>query len=251
MTAMVTVARRNILAAVFDLDGVVTDTASVHAAAWKQLFDEVLSEITDGQFRPFGDSDYRRYVDGRSRREGVRSFLESRGIALSAGTATDPPLALTMTALAARKDRYFRRRLNRDGAAPFADAVALLTTLRAAKVPLAIASASRHCVDVLRAAHVEFYFDARVDGVVAEELLLASKPSPDLFLEAVRRLRSDPAQTMLVEDAVAGIEAGKRGGFGLVVGVDRSGQRDALVASGADIVVGTLTELTVAPASLL
>jgi len=240
------VEERPIVAAVFDLDGVVTDTASIHAAAWKQLFDEVLSEMAEDA-EPFGLQDYLRYVDGRSRRDGVRCFLESRGLVLPAGKPADRS-ALTVSALAARKDQYFRDRLDQYGVQSFADAVALLQTLRTAKVALAIASASRNCANVLQAAHLDHLFSTRVDGLVADEMQLASKPSPDLFLEAVRRLGTPPDQSMLVEDSLAGVEAGRRGRFGLVVGVDRSGQREELVAAGADVVVSKLTDLAMSVA---
>ncbi|MCU1343846.1 MAG: beta-phosphoglucomutase family hydrolase, partial [Acidimicrobiia bacterium] len=225
----------------------VTDTASVHAAAWKQLFDEVLGELSPGTTRAFAHEDYLLYVDGRARADGIEAFLRSRQISLPAGTDGDPPSALTVRELAARKDRYFQERLRRDGVTAFPDAVAFLDELRAAGLPVAVASASRNCSEVLQSAHLEAKFDAQVDGLVAAALGLPSKPNPALFLEACRRVHCPPAETMLIEDALAGVEAGRSGDFGLVVGVDRTGRREGLLNAGADVVVERLTDLRVGP----
>ena len=226
-------------AIVFDLDGVVTDTASVHAAAWKRLFDELLQARSgDEPFQPFELDDYLRFVDGRSREDGVRAFLAARGIELPAG-----PGAGTVDELAARKDRYFHDQLRDDGVRAFPSAVAWIRRLRARGVPVAIVSASRNCRAVLEAAGLTELFDERVDGEEAARLGLPGKPDPALFIEAARRLGVPPERSAVVEDALAGVSAGRRGGFGLVVGVARNGQAGELRAAGADLVVADLAEL--------
>ena len=224
-------------AAIFDLDGVVTDTASMHAAAWRRLFDDYLASRPDraGENRlPFTDEDYRRYVDGRSRYDGVRVFLASRRI------TEDPP---AVQALGDRKDEYFRESVKQHGVRVFDGTVVLLRSLRAAGIRVAIISASRNCVEVLKAASLDDMFEVRVDGVVAGELGLPGKPDPAVFLEAARRLQVTPNRAVVVEDALAGVAAGRRGGFGLVIGVDRTGHPDELRAAGADLVVQDLAEV--------
>jgi beta-phosphoglucomutase family hydrolase len=224
-------------AVIFDLDGVVTDTASVHAAAWRRLFDDYLASRPDraGENRlPFTDEDYRRYVDGRSRYDGVRVFLASRRI------TEDPP---AVQALGDRKDEYFRESVKQHGVRVFDGTVVLLRSLRAAGIRVAIISASRNCVEVLEAASLDDMFEVRVDGVVAGELGLPGKPDPAVFLEAARRLQVTPNRAVVVEDAMAGVAAGRRGGFGLVIGVDRTGHPDELRAAGADLVVQDLAEV--------
>jgi beta-phosphoglucomutase family hydrolase len=225
-------------AAILDLDGVVTDTAAVHAAAWKRLFDEFLGAPGaggDGAARPFSHEDYLRYVDGRAREDGVRAFLASRGL---------EPGAATVAALAARKDGDFSARLRAGGVEAIGPSVAWVHGLRRRGVPTAVVSASRNARAVLAAAGLEDLFDVRLDGVEAARLGLAGKPDPAMFLEAARRLGVAPARAAVVEDALAGVEAGRRGGFGLVVGLDGAGGRAAaLLAAGADRVVGALTEL--------
>jgi beta-phosphoglucomutase family hydrolase len=233
-------------AVVFDLDGVVTDTATVHAAAWKQLFDAFLQARTAAAgepFRPFTDEDYRRYVDGKPREDGVRSFLESRGIALPEGAPSDPPERATVRGLGSRKNALFLQLLEQQGAAPFPSTVELVRELGRRGIRTGVISASRNAAAVLAAAGLDDLFRARVDGADADRLGLPGKPDPAVFLEAARRLGAEPAQTAVVEDAVAGIEAGRRGGFGLVVGVDRTGHPDALRESGADVVVSDLGQL--------
>ncbi|HSN55978.1 MAG TPA: trehalose-phosphatase [Candidatus Sulfomarinibacteraceae bacterium] len=237
-------------AVIFDLDGVITRTASVHAAAWKSLFDAFLDdrEARDGEdHSPFdADRDYRRYVDGKPRYQGVQSFLESRGIELPWGEAHDPPGSATVCALGNRKNELFNQRLHEDGVEVFPHAVELVTTLRSEGVPTAIVSSSKNTRAVLEAAELEGLFDAVVDGVEADRLGLEGKPAPDVFVEAAARLGAEPARSIVVEDAVSGVEAGRRGGFGLVVGVDRSG-RDGrqLRDAGADEVVRDLAALDV------
>ncbi len=236
-------------AVIFDLDGVVTDTASVHAAAWKRLFDDYLerSARRTGQvLRPFSLDDYRRTVDGKPRYDGVDAFLRSRGMKVPWGEPGDGPEKETVYGLGNRKDRYFEQRLEEDGVEVFADAVALLGRLRDVGVATAIVSASRNCRRVLQKADLERLFDVRVDGVVADALNLSGKPDPATFLEAARRLDVKPDRAVVIEDALVGMEAGRRGGFGVVIGVDRDGTRAGdLARAGADAVVSTLDDVEV------
>jgi alpha,alpha-trehalase len=231
---------------VFDTDGVLTDTASVHAAAWKRLFDEYLVQrVAGGQepFRPYTHDDYLRYIDGRPRYDGVAGFLGSRGIDLPWGDPSDPPDRETVCGLGNAKDRYFAAHLRDHGAQAFPSTAAFLRRLRAEGLRTAAVSASRNMIAVLESAGLRGLFDVEVDGVEADRLQLAGKPNPALFLEAARRLTATPPRTAIVEDALAGVEAGRRGGFGLVVGVDRVGQAAALTEHGADLVVTDLGEL--------
>lgn len=234
-------------AVVFDMDGVVTDTASIHASAWKELFDEFLATRNapgGGRPEPFDpDDDYRRYVDGRSREDGVVTFLAARGIRLDPGTAGDKPDRDTVTALAERKNRLFLDSITRQGVRAFPSTVDLVRRLREGGTQTALVSASQNAAEILSSAGVGDLFDVRVDGDDAASLGLAGKPEPAMFLEAARRLGVDPARAAVVEDAVAGVEAARRGGFGLVVGVDRGGHRPDLVTAGADIVVDDLGQL--------
>lgn len=236
-------------AVLFDLDGVLTRTAAVHAAAWKRLFDAFLerrARETGEPFAPFDlNLDYRRHVDGKPRQQGVADFLASRGIALPAGTPNDPPDAETAGALGALKDGYFAERLRRDGVETFADSIELVRCLREHDVKTAVVSASNNCAAVLEAAGIAELFDARVDGRDVTRLALKGKPAPDSFLEAARRLKVDPARAVVVEDAIAGVAAGRAGRFGTVIGVDRAGQSQALREAGADVVVTTLGQVRV------
>ncbi len=225
-------------AVIFDMDGVVTDSARIHEAAWKQMFDEFL-----GDRPPFTETDYERFVDGKPRTAGVADFLASRGISLPWGAPSDSPSAQTVCGLGNRKDRLFLERIAGDGVPAFASSVALVRQLRAAGVGTAIFSASRNCAQVLEAAGIGDLFTVRVDGLVAESLGLAGKPDPAMLLEAARRLGADAERTVVVEDAEAGVAAGRRGGFGLVIGVDRVGHADRLAAGGADVVVTDLAEV--------
>ncbi len=231
-------------AVIFDMDGVVTETASIHASAWKELFDEVLPKLSPGSWAPFDEQlDYRRYVDGRSREDGIRNFLASRTLKLPEGSAGDPDDRLTVTALADRKQHYFDRMIARDGVTAFPDAVRLLRRLQRDHVPAAVVTSSRNCVQVLTAAGVIGLFTVRVDGNDAIRLKLPGKPDPAVFLEAARQLGVNPASAVMVEDATAGVEAGFAGGFGLVVGMDRDGVGERLRAAGADVVLSDLNEL--------
>lgn len=236
-------------AVIFDMDGVVTDTAAIHAEAWKRLFDAVLHNdrartATGATPRPFdADADYRRYVDGRAREDGVAAFLAARDIALPVGTPQDPPGSWTVHGLAARKNEMYRELLAEHGVRVFAGTVELLHRLRAGGVPLALVTASRNAEALLIAADLEGVFDVVVDGEFAAEAGLPGKPDPATFLEAALRLGVAPGRAAVVEDAVAGVQAARRGGFGLVVGVDRSGHREALEAAGADLVVEDVSQL--------
>jgi beta-phosphoglucomutase family hydrolase len=236
-----------ISACLFDLDGVLTQTAKVHAAAWKQMFDEFLrkwAERTAEPFRPFDrPTDYDEYVDGKPRLDGVRSFLASRGIELPLGSPRDPAKAETVHALGTRKNELVLALIREQGVEPYEGSVAFVEAARAAGLRRAVVSASTNCRDVLAAAGIEDLFEVRIDGVVAERDGLAGKPAPDTFLAAARALGVEPAQATVFEDALAGVEAGHAGGFGWVVGVDRSGQADALRRRGADVVVDDLAEL--------
>ena len=214
-------------AVIFDMDGVLTDTAVVHVAAWKQLFDEYLQERasrTGEGLEPFDQvEDYRRHVDGRARQDGVAAFLASRGITLALGDASDPPDRETAWGLANRKNDAFVAELADRGVQTFASSIAFAGALRAVGVATAVVSASRNAAHVLSAGGIAGLFDERVDGVDAERLALPGKPDPALFLEAAARLGVKPDRAVVIEDAYAGVEAGRRGRFGLVVGVDRSG----------------------------
>ncbi|MDF5755231.1 HAD-IA family hydrolase [Spongiactinospora sp. TRM90649] len=234
-------------AVVFDTDGVVTDTARVHAAAWKRVFDDFLDGLPPSErTRPFDEhEDYLRYVDGRPRMDGVRIFLASRGIVLPEGGPGDEPGAFTVHTLGTVKDRLFAERLETHGVATFPSTAALLAELRHSGGRTAAVSASRHCRAVIASAGWTHLFDVIVDGNDAARLGLAGKPDPALFREAAALLDVPPPRCALVEDALPGIEAGRRGGFGLVVGVDRVGQAEALAAAGADVVVTDLAELRV------
>jgi len=246
---IVTLSPRDYDAVLFDLDGVLTRTASVHAAAWKRLFDGFLEQraaATGEAFIPFDiESDYRRYVDGKPRYDGVASFLDSRGIALPSGAPDDAPGMQTAHALGNMKDHYFLQQLEQHGVEPYEAAIALVETLRTQKVKTAVVSSSNNCAAVLEAAGISGLFDARVDGMDITRLALNGKPAPDGFLEAARRLKADPSRAVVVEDALAGVEAGRAGRFGLVIGIDRSGQSQALREAGADVVVTSLAQVQV------
>jgi beta-phosphoglucomutase family hydrolase len=240
--------RAEIDAVVFDMDGVVTDTASVHEAAWKRLFDEYLRERSETRgepFVPFTAADYRRYVDGRPRYDGARAFLISRGIELPEGSDQDGPDQETVRGLGNRKDTLFLEQLHTQGARAFPSTIRLVTELGRCGIRTAVVSASRNMSEVLRSAGVADQFAARVDGIVADELGLPGKPDPAIFLEAARRLGVNPGRAVVVEDALAGVAAGRRGGFRLVIGVSRTGDPQALLDTGADVVLGDLGEARV------
>ncbi|MGQ4615404.1 trehalose-phosphatase [Nocardia sp. R7R-8] len=233
-------------AVIFDMDGVVTDSASMHAAAWAELFDDFLTRrpAGAGQDRsPFTETDYLRFVDGKPRYRGVADFLAARGITLPWGTAGDPETAETVCGLGNRKDRLFRERVARDGVRAFPSTADLVRRLNAAGIGTGVFSASRHSAQVLTAAGVAELFTVRVDGNDAEELRLPGKPDPAMLVETARRLGAEPDRTVVVEDAEAGVAAGRSGGFALVVGVDRQAKPDRLSARGADVVVDDLARV--------
>ncbi|MEU0941537.1 beta-phosphoglucomutase family hydrolase [Streptomyces canus] len=232
-----------IKACLFDLDGVVTRTAVVHAAAWKEMFDAFLREREGEHFRPFDDHDYDEYVDGLPRADGVRTFLASRGIELPDGNPDDPPGAETVHGLGNRKNALVLEKIRTDGVEAYDDTLTYIRAARARGLRTAIVSSSANCRDVLRAIDAEDLFDVRVDGVVAAERRLPGKPHPDTFLAAAHDLGLDAPRSAVFEDALAGMDAGRAGGFGYVVGLDRVGQADALYEHGADIVVKGLAEL--------
>lgn len=232
-------------AVVFDMDGVVTDTATVHEAAWARLFDEFLAARDGPGFRRFSTDDYLRHVDGKPRYDGVASFLSSRGIELARGSPGDPGGADTICGLGDRKDAMFRRAVAERGVRAYPGTVALVAALRAARVRVACISASRNARLVLTAAGVLDRFDTIVDGCDADRLALRGKPDPAIFLAATARLGATPSRTVVVEDALAGVAAGRRGRFGLVLGVDRTGHAAELLAAGADVVVPDLSYVDV------
>lgn len=230
-------------AVLFDLDGVLTDTASLHAAAWKETFDSFLADRLPESYRPFDSSDYLEYVDGKPRYQGVDSFLRSRDIYLPWGDPEDPPGDSTVCAVGNLKNQMVGRRLRQEGVMPYPGSLRFLEMVEAQGLALGLVTSSANAGAVLEAAGLGSHFQVRVDGQVATALGLAGKPAPDPFLEAARRLAVTPAQAVVVEDAVSGIEAGRAGGFGLVIGVARHGNRADLLAAGADLVVGDLAEL--------
>jgi alpha,alpha-trehalase len=231
----------------FDLDGVLTATARLHATCWKRMFDEYLEQRaaqTGEPFHPFEiATDYKLHVDGKLRYDGVRSFLASRGIDLPDGDPDDPPERETVCGLGNRKNELVGEFLDSEGVDLYEESIAWVRQVRRQGFAIAVVSASKNCERVLRAAGIDELFDDRIDGVVAAQLGLAGKPAPDTFLEGARRLGVEPDRAVVVEDAVSGVQAGRAGGFGLVIGVDRTGDPDALREGGADLVVGDLGEL--------
>jgi beta-phosphoglucomutase family hydrolase len=236
-----------IAACLFDMDGVVTRTAVVHDAAWKQMFDDFLrkrAERTGEKFVPFDPvHDYDEYVDGKPRLEGTRAFLQSRSISLPEGSPDDPAGAETIWGLSNRKNELVLEVLARDGVEVYDGSFRYITAARAAGLRTAIVSSSANTAQVLDTAGISHLFDVRVDALVAKAKGLRGKPAPDTFLEAARELGVEPAQATVFEDALAGVAAGRAGGFGYVVGVDRVGQAAALRQHGADVVVSDLADL--------
>jgi len=234
-------------ACLFDLDGVLTQTAKVHAAAWKEMFDGYLrerAETSDERFVPFDPvMDYDDYVDGKPRYDGVRSFLSARGIALPEGEQIDPPDAETVAGLGNRKNEIVLRMIRHDGVEAYEGSVRYVRAAREAGLARAVVSSSSNCREVLVAAGIDGLFEQRIDGVVAEREHLKGKPAPDTFVAGARALGVVPKQAAVFEDALAGVAAGRAGGFAYVVGVDRVGQAGALREHGADVVVSDLAEL--------
>ncbi len=241
-------------ACLFDLDGVLTETAKLHAAAWKEMFDGYLKARADksgAAFVAFDDvADYDTYVDGKSRADGTRSFLQSRGIDLPPGSQQDRTGAPTITGLGAAKNAILVRRIRHRGVQAYPGSIRYVHAVRAAGLQTAVVSSSANCAEVLRAANIADLFQTRIDGVVAQEQHLAGKPAPDTYLAAARVLGVEPGAAAVFEDALSGVAAGRAGGFGYVVGVDRAGQADELRAHGADRVVTDLAQLLEPPVLL-
>jgi beta-phosphoglucomutase family hydrolase len=237
----------NVRGLLFDLDGVLTKTAAVHNEAWREMFDAFLkrrAEENGEEFVPFDPgADYERYVDGKPRYDGVRSFLESRGIELPEGDPSDPPTAETVRGLGNRKNDLVLQLIAERGVEPFEGSVRYAKAARDAGLRRAVVSSSANAADVLASAGIDDLFEARIDGVVAAEQKLPGKPAPDTFLAGARALGLEPAEAAVFEDALSGVQAGRAGNFGIVVGVDRVGQAEALREHGADIVVEDLEEL--------
>ena len=236
-----------IKACLFDLDGVLTQTAKVHDAAWKQTFDDFLRKRSQATGEPFVEfdsvSDYDEYVDGKPRYDGVRSFLESRGIELPDGSPDDPPSRDTVHGIGNRKNDLVLELIKENGVEPYEGSVKYVKAARDAGLRRAVVSSSANAKDVLVAAGIEDLFEARIDGLVADERHLKGKPAPDTFLAGAEALGVQAADAVVFEDALAGVQAGRDGHFGFVVGVDRVGQADALREHGASIVVKDLSEL--------
>ncbi|MFI7604926.1 HAD family hydrolase [Micromonospora sp. NPDC049366] len=237
----------HVTACLFDLDGVLTQTARVHNAAWTETFDAYLRQraaATGEAYRPFDPGpDYNRYVDGRPRADGVRTFLASRGIVLPEGHPEDPPDAETVNGIGNRKNVLLLERLRTQGVDVYPGSVTYLKAVAAAGLRRAVVTASANGREVVAAAGLESLLEVRVDGLVARADQLRGKPYPDTFLTGARLLGVDPAQAAVFEDALSGVEAGRAGRFGYVVGVDRVGQADELLAHGADVVVTDLADL--------
>lgn len=234
-------------AILFDLDGVLTPTAEVHRHAWKRTFDRFLQSQHGADHQPFTVQDYFDYVDGKPRYAGVHSFLASRGIEIPPGHPTDPPSLDSEAGIGNLKNDEFNEVLAEDGVTPYPGSVALLDHLARAGVVVAVVSSSANAESVLRAAGLRDRFEVVMDGALARERGLAGKPAPDTFLSAAADLGVDAAAAVVVEDAISGVEAGVAGGFGLVIGVDREQQAEALRRAGAHMVVADLEELLPSP----
>jgi beta-phosphoglucomutase family hydrolase len=241
------ITREQFDAVLFDRDGVLTDTSRLHATCWKKMFDKFLrkwAESKGEEFRPFSiKDDYYLYVDGRLRSDGVRDFLRSRNINLPEGDPEAPPASETVAGLGNRKNAMVNALMESEGIDVYPDSVAWVRLIREQGYKTAVVSASSNCTTVLNAAKILNLFDTIVDGTVAADLGLAGKPSPDTYLKAAEQLDAEPKRTVVVEDAISGVQAGRSGGFALVVGVARKGNAQALKESGADLVVESLAEL--------
>lgn len=241
------ISREKYDAVLFDLDGVLTATAKVHAVCWKTMFDEYLQKRaaeTGEAFYPFEiATDYTRYVDGKPRGDGVRDFLKSRGIQIAEGTSEDPPSAPTIHGLGNHKNEMVHKVIEAEGVETYEGSIKLVHQLRRQGIKTAVVSASHNAPEVLRAAKILDLFDTRVDGGVTRDLDLPGKPAPDTFLTAAKQLGVDPKRAVVVEDALSGVQAGVAGRFGLVIGVARKGNAEELKQSGAHLVVNDLSEL--------
>ncbi len=234
-------------AVIFDLDGVVTKTAEVHARAWKETFDHYLRLIEKRDYRPFRefthDEDYLQFVDGKPRYEGVKSFLESRQINLPYGDLADSPDLETVCGLGNRKNQLFTQILKNEGSEVYPSTIELIKTLKDSGVRIGVASSSKNCQSILQFSNIEELFETRIDGVVSVELGLKGKPEGDIFVKAAANLDAVPARSVMVEDAVSGVQAGRNGGFGLILGVARKDNQKQLLDNGADIVVKDLEDI--------
>ncbi len=241
------ITREKFDAVLFDLDGVLTDTAKIHAACWKKMFDDFLQKRAQEQEEPFQPfdiaTDYKHYVDGRLRYDGVRGFLESRGIHLPFDNPDDPENYASIRGLGNLKDKMVKEKIRQGEVDIYRDGLTLARHVRSLGLKTAVVSASKNCQAVLEAAGIADLFDVRVDGNVADELELPGKPAPDTFLKAAELLKVEVDRAVVVEDAISGVVAGRAGGFGLVVGVDRKGDAQALKDHGADIVTSNLNDL--------
>lgn len=234
----------NFKAAILDMDGVITKTALVHAHAWKQLFDEFLKKHEGENYQPLNiETDYQECIDGIPRHDGIRNFLKSRSINIPEGKPEDGPNENTIYALGKKKNRLFHERLDQEGVEVYEDALEMIKKWKNKKIKLAVVSSSRNCEQVIEQARLTKYFEVRVDGITLEAENLKGKPEPDMFLKAAEYLHANIEETIVLEDAILGVKAGKRGEFGLVVGVARDGEKESLKEAGADIVVEKLTEL--------
>ena len=234
-------------AVIFDLDGVITKTALTHAAAWKKMFDVFLEEKglqENKAYAPFDEIDYLEHVDGKPRYDGIIDFLSSRGIRLPVGNPEDSPDNETVYGLGNRKNKLFTEILSSGDIKVFDSTIALIKKLRQNKIKTAIISSSKNCRKILKIVGITDLFDVRVDGIDSEKLGLQGKPEPDIFLQAARELDVEPEKAVVVEDAQSGVKAGQRGGFGCVIGVNRTGQAEALFRSGADAVVSDLKDIS-------
>ncbi|MFL6142920.1 MAG: HAD family hydrolase [Labedaea sp.] len=233
----------HITAILFDLDGVLTGTAALHREAWRATFDEFLKTRDRTHFVPFSDRDYADFVDGRPRADGVREFLSSRGITLPEGATDDPPAANTVHGVGNRKNELVQKIIAERGVAPYPGSVRYLRAARDAGLAVAVVTSSANGAAVLDAAKLTPYIQARIDGLTIAERGLRGKPAPDSFLAGAEALGTEPRHAAVFEDALAGVRAGRAGGFGYVVGVNRADQADALRDQGADVVVDDLAEL--------
>lgn len=234
---------KTITTCLFDLDGVLTSTATVHRSAWKKTFDAFLRERDGADFSEFTDADYAKYVDGRPRYDGVRTFLASRGITLPEGSSEDSPDTPTVQGIGNRKNDLVVTTIENEGVTPFPGSVRYLEAVRDAGLAIGVVTSSANATAILQSAGLDEFAQTLVDGVRIENDQLAGKPAPDSFLAAARSLAVAPSQAAVFEDALAGVEAGRAGGFGYVVGINRADQAEALREHGADIVVDDLAEL--------
>jgi len=239
--------RRRFQAVIFDLDGVITKTALVHSAAWREMFNKYLKYREKKYGEPFREfthaNDYLPYIDGKARYDGVKSFLESRGINITFGDPEDDPGQESICGLGNKKNSFFNKVLKRDGVEVYESTVTLIKQLRIEKIKTGVASSSKNCRVVLERAGILGLFDTRVDGEVSARVGLKGKPEPDIFTMACKNLGCTPDLTVIVEDAVSGVQAGRNGKFGLVIGIAREGNSDDLKKNGADIVVKDISEL--------